>query len=77
MSAYARALVDELLGINRNNSEGVSFTDTEVRYINEELTKVCKFFLVRFCPYQVFSNTKSDLGPCSKKHHEEYIRKEY
>ncbi|ORY99147.1 hypothetical protein BCR43DRAFT_488796 [Syncephalastrum racemosum] len=31
---------------------------------------VCKHYLVAFCPSQLFTNTKSDLGPCDKIHND-------
>jgi len=31
---------------------------------------VCKKFLVKFCPNDLFVNTKSDLGKCTKLHDE-------
>jgi len=59
-----RALLDELMGKDRNllpNEKPKSklhFTDPDV----------CKFFLCGFCPSELFTNTKSDLGPCYKNH---------
>lgn len=38
--------------------------------------QVCKNFLVRFCPHELFTNTKADLGPCEKIH-DERIRDAY
>ncbi|KAI9286504.1 hypothetical protein BC943DRAFT_320837 [Umbelopsis sp. AD052] len=31
---------------------------------------VCKHYLVEFCPSSLFTNTKSDLGPCDKIHND-------
>ena len=39
-------------------------------------TEVCKFFLVAFCPHDLFPNTKADMGKCSKRH-DEYYKKMY
>jgi hypothetical protein len=66
-----RALLDELMGKNRNAlptqaSKGTHFSDPEV----------CKNFLVQFCPHQLFINTKSDLGTCSKLH-DEHLKSQY
>lgn len=33
-----------------------------------EDNRVCRFFLLNMCPHDLFVNTKSDLGPCTKKH---------
>ncbi|CAO3692618.1 unnamed protein product [Rhizopus stolonifer] len=32
---------------------------------------VCKHYLVAFCPSQLFTNTKSDLGACDKIHNDQ------
>eukprot|EP01102_Stenamoeba_stenopodia_P009430 TRINITY_DN2778_c0_g1_i4.p1 TRINITY_DN2778_c0_g1~~TRINITY_DN2778_c0_g1_i4.p1 ORF type:complete len:327 (-),score=57.16 TRINITY_DN2778_c0_g1_i4:187-1101(-) len=59
-----RALLDELMGKDRNllpnekPKRTVHFTDPDV----------CKHYLVAFCPNDLFINTKSDLGPCTKLH---------
>ncbi|ORX46322.1 LUC7-domain-containing protein [Hesseltinella vesiculosa] len=37
---------------------------------------VCKNYLVRFCPHLLFTNTKSDLGPCNKIHNDR-LREKY
>lgn len=34
----------------------------------------CKYFMVKFCPHDLFVNTRADLGACAKVHDEE-IRK--
>jgi len=66
----ARALLDELMGKDRNASEKGSrathFSDPEI----------CKYFICGFCPNELFINTKSDLGACKKKH-DEACREEY
>ncbi|XP_048643241.1 LOW QUALITY PROTEIN: luc7-like protein 3 [Marmota marmota marmota] len=38
--------------------------------------KVCKYYLCGFCPAELFTNTRSDLGPCEKIH-DENLRKQY
>ncbi len=59
-----RALLDELLGKDRNLLPGekkpkdLVYTDWEV----------CKYYACAFCPHDLFTNTKSDLGPCDKVH---------
>ncbi|PIO22985.1 hypothetical protein AB205_0153800, partial [Aquarana catesbeiana] len=37
---------------------------------------VCKYYLCEFCPAELFTNTRSDLGPCEKIH-DENLRKQY
>lgn len=62
-------MLNELMGPSRNNdvpSHALRYQDTEV----------CKFFLVDFCPHELFVNTKADLGPCPK-YHDENLRIAY
>lgn len=35
------------------------------------ILQYCKYYMVKFCPHDLFVNTKADLGPCSKLHCEE------
>ncbi|CAM6129612.1 unnamed protein product [Calypogeia fissa] len=60
-----RALLDELMGTARNLTAEEKKAHREVRWDDKE---VCGCFLVRFCPHDLFVNTKSDLGPCPKIH---------
>merc|ERR1711971_68312 len=69
-----RLLLDQLFGLNRNspllnsNNSTSSFSDKDV----------CKYYLCGLCPYfELFKNTKSDLGPCQYRLHEERFRDEY
>lgn len=57
---YARALLDELMGPNRNRDR-----TTTVNFWDDD---VCKCFLFDYCPHDLFTNTKSDIGPCPKVH---------
>jgi hypothetical protein len=69
---HARALLDELMGVDRNIVKGPDYVP-KLTFENEN---VCRWYLVEFCPHELFINTKSDLGLCSKIHdermHEEY-----
>lgn len=38
--------------------------------------EVCKYNLLDFCPHDLFPNTKSDLGPC-KKRHDQYFNQQF
>ncbi|CAA6663297.1 unnamed protein product [Spirodela intermedia] len=80
-----RALLDELMGSARNLTEEEKKGFKEVSWDDKE---VCGPFMVRFCPHDLFVNTKSDLGPCPKIHdqklkesfeksprHDEYVLK--
>ncbi|XP_008796084.2 luc7-like protein 3 [Phoenix dactylifera] len=60
-----RALLDELMGAARNLTEEEKKGYKEIRWDDRE---VCGSFMVRFCPHDLFVNTKSDLGPCPKIH---------
>ncbi|KAI4311764.1 hypothetical protein MLD38_036634 [Melastoma candidum] len=67
-----------------------SLTEEEKRgfkEINWSDDEVCPWYMVRFCPHDLFVNTRSDLGPCPKIHdltlkesfessprHDEYVR---
>ncbi|KAK3040068.1 hypothetical protein RJ639_027794 [Escallonia herrerae] len=60
-----RALLDELMGSGRNLTEEERKGFKEVTWDDKE---VCGFYMVRFCPHDLFVNTRSDLGPCPKIH---------
>nr|CAH8832598.1 unnamed protein product [Trichobilharzia regenti] len=69
--AAQKALLDELMGKNRNavNGEisgGPHWSDDDV----------CKFYLCGFCPHDLFVNTKTDLGQCPRSH-DERMRESY
>ncbi|KAF5180215.1 Luc7-like protein [Thalictrum thalictroides] len=60
-----RALLDELMGAARN------LTDEEKKGFREicwDDRDVCGSYMVRFCPHDLFVNTRSDLGACPKIH---------
>lgn len=38
---------------------------------------MCKFALVGFCPYEEFLNTKSDIGPCPCRYHDESLKEQF
>ncbi|KAH7732002.1 Protein C50D2.8 [Aphelenchoides avenae] len=57
------AMLNELMGPRRNEESdpsGLSFRDNDV----------CKYFLAGFCPHEMFTNTKADLGACNLIHDE-------
>ncbi|XVF11197.1 hypothetical protein REPUB_Repub08aG0005200 [Reevesia pubescens] len=60
-----RALLDELMGTARNLTEEEKKGHREIRWDDKE---VCAFYMVRFCPHDLFVNTRSDLGPCPRVH---------
>ncbi|XP_076366383.1 luc7-like protein 3 isoform X1 [Tachypleus tridentatus] len=69
--ASAKALLDELMGRDRN----LAPTDQK-KEASWSSSQVCKHFLVKFCPNDLFVNTKADLGICSKIH-DEKLKREY
>lgn len=68
MYHWAKKTLDDLMGLDRNKDRVIQrkFSDDNV----------CKNYLVSFCPSQLFVNTKSDLGICSKIH-DDKLKKEY
>uniref|UniRef100_A0A182NDN2 Uncharacterized protein n=1 Tax=Anopheles dirus TaxID=7168 RepID=A0A182NDN2_9DIPT len=69
MVDVARQLLDELMGRNRNLDPSASAK--EVSWTDEEF---CPYFLVKFCPHDLFVNTRADLGQCTKLHDDEAKR---
>lgn len=57
-----RAMLDALMGRDRN------LGDEEKKNIKRHFSdeEICKFYLCGLCPYQLFKNTKSDLGSYDK-----------
>lgn len=99
MASMAAALLDELMGRNRNalptdRTKELSYNDQEVcifsmqkmlistlffRHVTDspiQFDQVCRYYLVRFCPHDLFHNTKADLGPCPNLH-DEVVRNKY
>ncbi|CAG8977576.1 hypothetical protein HYALB_00008352 [Hymenoscyphus albidus] len=61
MAAEQRKLLEQLMGAGASSRAAqLSITDP----------KVCRSFLAGTCPHDLFTNTKQDLGPCSKVHSE-------
>lgn len=58
-----RALLDQLMGPNRNRIQGDD--QPETRWDDE---KTCPWDLCGFCPHGLFKNTKEDLGTCTLIH---------
>ncbi|CAK0881949.1 unnamed protein product, partial [Prorocentrum cordatum] len=60
----ARALLESLMGNDRN----ASLQERKVRKFSDD--DICKKFLLGLCPHDMFTNTKTDLGPCKGKHND-------
>ncbi|XP_074596949.1 putative ATP-dependent RNA helicase kurz [Brevipalpus obovatus] len=68
----ARQLLDELMGRERNLRPTEKTSDAK----DWNDPRICRYFLVCFCPNQLFTNTKADMGPCHKIH-DNYIKQSY
>lgn len=69
-TSHIASMLDELMGRNRNFLKG----DSKARVLKWSDPDVCRYFVVDFCPHDLFTNTKADLGPCGKIHDEEMRR---
>ncbi|KJP86921.1 hypothetical protein AK88_03430 [Plasmodium fragile] len=58
-----RSLLDSLMGKDRNE------TDARKKHSFKD-DNVCKYYLIDFCPHDLFHNTKSDIGRCKNIHSE-------
>ncbi|XP_075159462.1 luc7-like protein 3 [Haematobia irritans] len=65
----ARQMLDELMGRNRNLHPSQA-----PKTVSWEDPDLCQYFLVQFCPHELFVNTRADLGPCDRIHDEEAKR---
>ena len=54
---FSTAMLDELMGRNRNYDPN----DKNAKEIRWSDSGVCRFYLVEFCPHELFTNTKADL----------------
>jgi len=59
------AMLDELMGRNRNSNP-----DEKQEELTWQSRGVCPYFLVDYCPHELFTNTKADLGACPKIHND-------
>ncbi|KAH8387254.1 hypothetical protein KR093_005888 [Drosophila rubida] len=62
----ARQMLDELMGRNRNLHPSEAG-----QAVNWEDPEFCQFYNVKFCPHDLFINTRADLGPCVRIHDDE------
>ncbi|XP_046801841.1 luc7-like protein 3 [Lucilia cuprina] len=66
----ARQMLDELMGRNRNLHPSEA-----PKSVNWEDPDLCQYHLVKFCPHELFVNTRADLGPCGRIHDDEAKQK--
>ncbi|XP_077300520.1 luc7-like protein 3 isoform X2 [Arctopsyche grandis] len=62
----AAQLLDELMGRNRNTNP-----NEKTQKLNWEDPQYCKYYMVKFCPHDLFVNTRADLGSCPRIHDDE------
>ncbi|GBP88776.1 Luc7-like protein 3 [Eumeta japonica] len=62
----AAQLLDELMGRHRNTNP-----NEKIKKPNWEDAEYCKYYMVKFCPHDLFVNTRADLGACPKVHDDE------
>ena len=60
----ARALLNSLMGADRDARP----EQRRVRKFTDE--GICRHYLLGLCPHDLFTNTKIDLGACSKEHND-------
>ncbi|KAM0699057.1 hypothetical protein Q7P36_001103 [Cladosporium allicinum] len=65
MAAEQRKLLEQLMGDQLMTMPG---TVSKQQTLAITDAKVCRSYLVGSCPHDLFTNTKQDLGPCSKVH---------
>ncbi|KAJ3300784.1 splicing factor [Borealophlyctis nickersoniae] len=65
-AAEQRKLLEQLMG-----KEALGGIPDDVTYTDP---KVCRNFLCGLCPHDLFTNTKMDIGPCSKIHSEKLLK---
>ena len=70
-TAQMASILDELMGRNRNVAP-----NEKVRELHWSDPEVCRYYLVTFCPHDLFTNTKMDLGACGKLHDDE-LKKQF
>jgi hypothetical protein len=59
-----RKTLDQLMGADRD----LPLKERLANKKNFDSSEVCKFFLIGFCPHDLFANTKNDLKECRKRH---------
>jgi len=68
-TAEMAAMLDALMGRNRNATG-------PVQQLTWESREVCPYYISHFCPHELFTNTKADLGACPNIHDDD-LRQAY
>ncbi|KAF4758784.1 Luc7-like protein 3, partial [Perkinsus olseni] len=64
----ARALLDQLMGRDRNATAAAKSKSSERRINWLTQDQYCPYYLVDFCPNELFVNTRAYMGSCGKEH---------
>lgn len=67
MAAEQRKLLEKLMGVDALDPRA-----PRQQHIDLYNPNICRSFLVGTCPHDLFTGTKQDLGPCKKRHLENY-----
>lgn len=59
-----RKTLDHLMGADRD----LPLKEKLSKQIHFDDPSVCKYYLIGFCPHELFRNTKSDLRECQRRH---------
>merc|ERR1719235_1150775 len=71
---HQRALLDQFFGTDRDLPLP-KHRKKKTRFFDKD---VCKYHIMGVCPYHdLFKNTKSDLGPCHYRLHDDKFREDY
>ena len=62
-TGFMAQMLDELMGKDRD-----LLPDEASRHQTFDDPDICKYYLCGFCPHDLFTNTKTDLGPCTGAH---------
>jgi hypothetical protein len=65
---HLRKALDNMMGKDRD----VPLKERMKNQKHFDSNEVCKYYLLDFCPHDLFPNTKSDLGPCKKRHDQQF-----
>ncbi|KAF4673209.1 Luc7-like protein 3 [Perkinsus chesapeaki] len=62
----ARALLDQLMGRDRNATAKSKGSEKKINWFTQD--QYCPYYLVDFCPNELFVNTRAYMGSCGKEH---------
>lgn len=65
---HLRKTLNQLMGKDRD----LPLKERMAHSKHFDAPEVCKYYLIGFCPHDLFPNTKSDLGECKKRHDQQF-----